>query len=140
VSYRNAFIKVASDCPAERGVAPVAKGGTKSIPVIQYELLAANPYRFTHEELIFEVFVRHKAIPPEEVERRGAALREELFRKSHPCMRASPLAKTYGWGVHHDQEGRIAIYGMESDTYWAFVDLAAGAGLTLLPAMRNKRA
>ena len=32
-------------------------------------------------------------------------------------MRSSPLSKRYGWGVHSDAEGKIAIYALESDDY-----------------------
>lgn len=52
-------------------------------------------------------------------------------------MRASALPKRYGWGVHHDGAGRLALYGVESDAYR---DLARGAdGLAVVKAMRNRR-
>ena len=117
VSYKNTFIAVASDCPVTRGVVPTARGGHKTVPVIQHELLSAHPYCYSQEDLIFEVFVRHKQIASDVLAREAGALREELFRKPHPCTRASPLPKQYGWGVHYDDQGRIAIYPIESDTY-----------------------
>jgi hypothetical protein len=51
-------------------------------------------------------------------------------------MRASPLTKRYGWGVHHDTSGRIAIVARGTHDYDA---LKRKAG-TVLKAMRNARA
>jgi hypothetical protein len=139
MSYKDTFIRVAADCPATSSVVPSAKGESKPLHLIQYELLANHPYTYTHEDLIYEVHVRHKAIPEEEIKARGAEIRAELFQKSHPCLRASMLPKKYGWGVHYDQQGRIALYGMESEEYRQFTEAGDG-GPTLLNAMRNKRA
>jgi hypothetical protein len=44
----------------------------------------------------------------------------------------------YGWALHFDAEGRIALVPVASDEYTAFV---AGEGVaTVLTAMRNQRA
>jgi hypothetical protein len=54
-------------------------------------------------------------------------------------MRASALPKKYGWGVHYDSAGRLALFAMESDEYRGF---AAGAvrGIKVVAALRSKRA
>lgn len=41
----------------------------------------------------------------------------DTFSKGQPCMRSSALVKRYGWGVHSDKEGKIAIYKMGSYDY-----------------------
>jgi hypothetical protein len=105
MSYVDTFIRVAEDCPVDAGIVPAARGERKSIAAIQHELLTDRPYRYTHEDLIFEVHIRHKAIPQDVLKAQGDAIRAELFRKNHPCMRASPLPKTHGWGVHFDGTG-----------------------------------
>ena len=117
---------------------PMARGGKKPIPLIEYELLAARPYTYTQDDLIFEVHVRRKGITAEELAARGGAIRDELFQKPHPCMRASSLPKTYGWGVHYDEDGRIALVGRESERYREFVEAGPG-GPRVLTAMRSKR-
>ena len=68
-----------------------------------------------------------------------AEIRAELFAKPQACMRASSLPKRYGWGVHYDEQGRLALYGVESAEYGRF---AAGeaAGVKVVAAMRNRRA
>jgi hypothetical protein len=138
MSYTDTFIRVATDCPATRGVVPVARGDRKPVHVLQYELLSEHPYRYTHEDLLFEVHVRHKAIPADEREARVREIRAELFAKPHSCLRASLLPKRYGWGIHYDRAGRIALYPMESEAYRRFTQ--EGGGTKLLTAMRSKRA
>lgn len=50
-------------------------------------------------------------------------------------MRSSPLAKRYGFGIHSDAKGKIALYAMESKEYATF----ASDNLKHLKAMRSKR-
>jgi hypothetical protein len=69
---------------------------------------------------------------------RGEAIRAELFQKNHPCLRASPLPKRYGWGVHYDGHGRIAIYGTESEDYRRLSRDGEGDP-ALVRGMRSKR-
>jgi hypothetical protein len=139
MSYVDTFIQVAEDCPVRTGVVPIARGEAKTIPVIQYELLSQNPYRYTHEELLFAIHVRHKAIPDDVLAVRSDAIRGELFQKNHPCLRASPLPKRYGWGVHYDGHGRIAIYAMNSEDYRRLSRGGEGDPKPLR-AVRSKRA
>ncbi|WP_422928668.1 DUF6157 family protein [Singulisphaera sp. PoT] len=137
MGYKDAFIQVATDCTATTGVVPPSRGGRKSVPVYQYELLAASPYQLTHADLLYEVHVRHKEIAEAELEERGDEIRAELLEKPHPCLRASALGKTYGWGVHYDEEGRIALYAVDSDEYRRFS--RPGEVATLVRAMRTRR-
>ena len=138
MGYRDTFIRIAGDCPTAVGVVPAARGDRRSIHVLQYELLAARPYRLTHADLRFEVHVLHKAVPAAEVEARAAEIRAGLLATPHPCLRASLLPKKYGWGVHYDQHGRIALFGAESDVYRRFT--RPGAVGLLVSAIRSRRA
>ena len=132
------FVRVAPDCPVTAAVVPVAKAAGPTVAVIQYELLTARSYALTLEDLIFETHVRRAGVSRAEAKARAAAIRAVLFAKPHPCMRASPLPKKYGWGVHHDAAGRIALYAVESDEYRRF---ASGGvpGVEVVAAMRSKR-
>jgi hypothetical protein len=136
VSYKNTFIRVSTDCPVDRAIVPVSTRPAKPAHLIQYELLSQAPYRYNHEELLFEVYIRHKQIPEEVLQERRQELWEELFSKPHPCLRASALPKKYGWGVHYDEQGKIAIYGMDSPEYQRFT---ASSDVQLLHAMRTSR-
>ncbi|MFM1653194.1 DUF6157 family protein [Brevibacillus sp. B_LB10_24] len=138
INYYQTFITVAPDCPVSEGVVPPEKKGGVTKPRIEYELLSNHPYTFTQEELIYEVYLRHKAIPEEEQKARGTQLRDELFQKPQPCLRASMLPKKYGWGIHYDEAGRIAIYGVESREYESFLKNEGGQW-KVIAAMRNSR-
>jgi len=134
--YVDTFIHVAADCPAANSVIPEGKKETKPVHVLQYELLQQYPYQLTQEDLIYEVHIRHKAVHVDN-ERQKEMVWNELFSKPHPCMRASMLPKKYGWGVHFNGEGKIALYPMESDEYTHFT---ASGNVKVLAAMRNKKA
>ena len=64
------------------------------------------------------------------------AARAAFFAKGQPCLRSSALAKRYGWGIHSDEGGRVALYARESERY---AQLAADPHVNHLKAMRNKR-
>lgn len=134
-NYYNTFITVAGDCPAERGMVPPDKKTGKTKPGIEYEMLAEHPYTYTQEQMLFEVHARHKDIPEEEREECKA----EFYGKPTACFRASMLAKKYGWGIHFDEAGRMALVPMESPDYRRFVE-GQVAGVKLLAAMRNNKA
>ncbi|APW61296.1 DUF6157 family protein [Paludisphaera borealis] len=135
----NTFVVIAPDSPASAGTAPTTKeGASPTIAVIQHELLTAAPYTLTLEDLIFATHVRRSGLSANEAKARAGEIRDALFAKPHPCMRASPLPKKHGWGVHHDAEGRIAIYGVETAAYQRFAD-GSIEGISVVAAMRTKR-
>jgi hypothetical protein len=133
----NTFVMVADDCPAAAGEVPPDRGGEPTVAALQYQLLAAKPYQLTLEDLIFEVCVRRLGVSAAELLRRGATIRAELLAKSHPCLRASPLTKRYGWGAHHDGAGRVALYGVGTADYRRLA--AGGPALAVVKAMRARR-
>jgi hypothetical protein len=137
-NYYDTFITVAPDCPVERGVVPPERKSGKSKPAIEFELASEQPYRYTQEELLFLVHARHKGISDAELSERGEQLKAEFYGKPQACMRASMLPKRYGWGIHFDSGGRLALYPVESPEYRRFVDGEAGP-VTILPAMRSSR-
>jgi Family of unknown function (DUF6157) len=121
------FVAVADDCPAASAITPSPKGGKATVAALQYTL----------EDLIFEVHLARSQIPEQERKLRGDEIRAELFSRSHACMRASPLTKSYGWGAHYDEDGRLALYPRESRQY---ARLSTAKDLDVVKAMRNRRA
>ena len=132
------FVMVATDCPVTTGVVPTPRGESPTIAVIQYTLLTSRPYALTLEDLMFETHIHRANMPASEARKRSVAIRAKLFAKPYPCMRASPLPKKYGWGVHHDGAGRIAVYGVESKEYQRFAS-GVVSGVEVVAAMRSKR-
>jgi hypothetical protein len=131
-NYYHTFIQVAEDCPAKEGEMPPLRGGKKTIAGLQFETLYENPYRYTSDEVLFGVFAERKELAEGDLE----AAREAFFAKGQPCFRASPLSKKYGWGVHSDGEGKIAIYAVDSKDYQR---LANDPELKQVRAMRSSR-
>jgi hypothetical protein len=80
----------------------------------------------------FAAYVAKNHIEQEEVERRKA----EFFSKGQPCLRSSPLGKTYGWGIHFDSESKMAIYAKGSQAYDRF---RGDATLKHLKAMKSAK-
>ena len=132
-NYLATFIEVAEDCPATTGEIPPLKGDKKSVANLTFEMLLGHPYEFTSDDVLFAVFASRQKIPEENL----AAEREHFFSKGQPCFRTSPLTKRYGWGVHSNEEGKIAMYGVESAEYQKLV---ADVLVTKKKAMRSKRA
>lgn len=136
MAYKNTFIKVAEDCPIAKSEIPCSKRAHVPAHIFQYELLSKYPYKLSHEELVFEVYLKQHGFPDDLPDSDAEAIREKLFSKGHPCMRASALTKRYGFGAHYDEDGKIALYPMESEEYQSFIK---NNGVAKLAAMRRTR-
>jgi hypothetical protein len=133
------LILVAADCGAEKATVPQRRGEASTVASIQYELLSAHPYEFTQPEILFESFVQRSGLTKAEIARQRRELWEQFFSKSQACLRASPLPKTYGWGIHFNDQGKAALVARESAEYRRLADPGRGK-VKQVPAMRNKRA
>jgi len=118
------FVAIAEDSPVTHAEIPPDRD-PKSVARIEYEMLVDAPYRYTSDDVLYAA----------NGARRGIS-REAFFARGQACFRASPLTKRYGWGVHSDGEGRIAIYPAESPEYAA---LAADSAVKQVRAMRSSR-
>jgi Family of unknown function (DUF6157)/T5orf172 domain len=96
------LIEVAEDYPNKYAQEP-PNGTSKTISRIEYELLIANPYKFTERELFYKVHVVHRNRP-------------DLKIDSYNIKR-SLLVQSFGWGLHRNNEGKLALVAIESDRY-----------------------
>ena len=131
-NYKNTLIEVAEDCPAKVAEIPPVKGDKKTVANLQFELLYNNPYQYTSDEALFKVLSIRKEFTKQELEEQ----REHFFSKGQPCFTASPLPKRYGWGVHNNEEGKIAIFELDSEEY---KKLKNNELIVKVKAMRTKR-
>lgn len=115
-NYVNTFIEVASDTKAEIGTVPPSKDKI-TVAEMQYNLISRNPYKYTSDDILFQVFAERNDI----IESELLQAREQFFAKGNPCLRSSPLTKTYGFGIHADSNGKVALYGMETEQYERFL-------------------
>lgn len=132
----NTFVRVAEDCPARRGEEPRPHGGKPTVGTLQYAMLSGAPYKYTSDDVVFATSAAGRALDTKATKQERRAAREAFFSKGQACMRASPLGKRFGWGVHADGEGRIAIYAVDSKRYQA---LSADPEIAQTRAMRSKR-
>lgn len=130
-NYTDTFIETAEDCRARSGIEPSLKD-KPTIARLQYELIRDNPYRYTSDDILLEVYMRRNGMA--EGERETA--RGQLFAKPQACLRASDLPKKYGWGIHFNGESKAALYAVDSPEYEA---LRADPGLVHRKAMRSSR-
>lgn len=105
--------------------------------MLEYELLTGKPYGYTGDELLFTVHLLRNGLPENPGARRRKEVWDELFTKPHACIRASPLTKRYGWGVHCDRDGKMRLVPRESAEYR---QLSRDASLQQFVALRNTRA
>lgn len=131
-NYYHTFIEIAEDSPTEKGEMPAFKELKKTVAYLQFDMLYDNPYRYDSDEVIFGVFAQRKAFKKSELKEQ----RDLYFSKGQACFRASPLTKRYGWGIHSNAEGKIAIYGSETEDYKSFLN---DSSIKKVKAMRSKR-
>jgi hypothetical protein len=136
MNYINTFIAVSPDTKAKVGSVPPARGDKRSIAQIEHELISRHPYEFTQEEVQFSVHVERTGITPAQLKSRRKGLWGDFFSKPMACMRTSPLARSYGWGLHFDREGKVALVPMEGPKYRK---LSSSASIEQTRAMRSRR-
>ncbi|MEU8301338.1 DUF6157 family protein [Micromonospora sp. NPDC048909] len=135
-NYVDTFIQVADDSTASSAAVPPERT-TPGIAGLMFRMIAEAPYRYTSDDVIFTVWADRRGIP--EAERPAA--RDEFFAKGQPCLRASDLGKRYGWGIHADSAGRVALVPLGSTEYAQLAGGRApdGRTVTVTRAMRRSR-
>lgn len=131
-NYFNTFIEIAEDCPVAAAEIPPLKGDNKSVANLQFEMILEHPYGYTSDDVVFSVYALKNGIDSGLEDARAV-----FFSKGQACLRASPLTKRYGWGIHHNAEGKVAAYPAGSEEYQRFLE---DAGVKKVRAMRSKRA
>lgn len=129
-NYFDVLIEVAEDTKATSGTVPPIRGTGKSVANYEYELVSKSPYKYTSDDIFFLVYAERNEISKSKKER------ELYFSKGRPCFRASPLTKTYGWGVHSNKDGKVAIFAVESKEY---LKMLKDIKIEKRKAMRNSR-
>ncbi|GIN41141.1 DUF6157 family protein [Heyndrickxia sp. FSL W8-0496] len=132
MSYKNTFIAVSEDSKVTTAIKPLPKEGRPTIASIEYDLISMNPYKFTEQDIQFKTYLIKNNIESNSLD----TLREEFSSKPMACFRASPLVKKYGWGIHYDEQGKVAVYAVDSKSY---KDMMKSNKVTILKGMRSKK-
>jgi Family of unknown function (DUF6157) len=128
-NYFNTFIEVAEDCPITVAEVPPQKE-EKTIANLQYTMIHDHPYTYTSDDVLFTVYAERKGIPKKDYK----IEREKFFSKGQPCLRSSALPKRYGWGVHSNEDGKLALVAVEDAKY---KKLSSDKTVKHLKAMRS---
>jgi len=132
INYISTFIEVAEDCPATSAEIPPCNEDKKTIAYMQYEMIFNEPYRYSSDDVLFHIHAVKKKIATDCLEEE----RNNFFSKGQPCMRSSPLAKRYGWGIHSNSQGKIAIYPVDSLEYQKY---RSDASVVRMKALKSKK-
>ena len=98
------LIMVSADSPHKKGTPPVSRK-PDAIVMIEYDELINNPYKYTYEGLKHQVhIVRRK--------KKAGELKLDSYR-----LTRSQLLKEWGWGIHIDRNGKLALLGCETPKY-----------------------
>ena len=133
----NTFIRIAEDCPARTGEEPPLRAGNPTVARLQFQMVAKAPYKHTSDDVVFATSAPGRQLGAKASRKESSLARSEFFSKGQACLRASGLGKRFGWGIHADAEGRVAIYAVDSERYKA---LARDPKLAQTRAMRTRRA
>ncbi len=115
-NYVNTLITVSPDTKAVAATSPPT--GKGSVAELQFAMIHGHDYELTSDDVVFGVYADRKGIAADARE----AARDQFFSKGQPCMRTSPLAKSYGWGIHSDADGRVMLVSMGSSRYEALMN------------------
>jgi hypothetical protein len=131
-NYFDTFIEISEDCPVNTAEIPPLKLNVKTVANIQFEMIINNPYKYTSDDVLFEVFAQKNNISKSEYK----TAREQFYSKGQPCFRASPLTKRYGWGVHYNKDAKIALLAAESTEY---KKILKDKSLKIIKAMKSSK-
>lgn len=115
-NYVDTLITVSPDTKAVAATSPPT--GKASVAELQFAMMRGHDYELTSDDVIFGVFAQRTGIAAEDRQ----AARDQFFAKGRPCLRTSPLAKSYGWGIHADAECRVALVPLGSSRYDSLVN------------------
>ena len=107
MSYKSTLIEIGLSSRTTP-TAPFRKQGDgETRDMVQYRVLVQNPYFYDYESFLHKVHVD---------ERGKKNLKLDTYK-----LEACELAKRWGWCIHADEEGRLALVGYGSDKYNALL-------------------
>lgn len=129
-NYYNTLITISDDSPTTSSVVPDLT--KSSVASQQFSWISENPYQLTSDDVIFRRVAEKQGI----ADHLRSAAQKEYFATGRACLRTSPLAKQYGYGIHADSKGKIALIPAESEEY---AKLMADDSIKKVKAMKRSR-
>lgn len=129
-NYFDTLITIAEDSPTHTSIVPDLS--KPSVAAQQFQWITERPYELTSDDVIFRRVAEKQGI----ADHLRQSAQAEYFHTGRACLRTSPLAKQYGWGIHANEDGKIALVAAESETYKTLI---ADDRVKKVTAMRSKR-
>src|SRR3546814_18844054 len=83
-NYQDIFIRLAEDCPAAAGEIPPERKKGETAAMIQFEMISKHPYRYTSDDVLFQVYAEKNDSTEEELP--AARARSEERRVGKACV------------------------------------------------------
>ncbi|MEJ7677003.1 MAG: DUF6157 family protein [Segetibacter sp.] len=93
-NYYNTFIEVAEDSLIEAAEIPPKKGTERTAANIQFEIISDNPYKYTSDDVLFQVFAEKNKVTGKEL----ISEREKIFFKGTTLFSFFTAAQTLWLG------------------------------------------
>ena len=129
-NYYNTLIQISEDSPTSTSVTPDLT--KQSVATSQFTLINNHPYTYTSDDVIFNRVAQVQGIATEDID----TAKNRYFQTGRACLRTSPLAKTHGWGIHADADGKLALIAAESEEYRRLME---DTTVTKVRAMRRTK-
>ena len=104
----NALITVA-ESSAKTSIIPTSKSKKETVKEVVYRVLNENPYKYKQNDLFYEVHINQM--------KKDKTLKLEKYK-----LQRSELCSLLGWGIHGDEEGRLALVPIESSEYKSLLE------------------
>ena len=99
----NALITIAESSSKQSEI-PTSVRKIETVKEVLYKVLIENPYKFKQYELFNEVHINRR--------KKSKTLKLESYQ-----LEKSELCSLLGWGIHGDEQGKIALVPAESEDY-----------------------
>jgi hypothetical protein len=99
----NALITIA-ESSVKQSEMPVSKTKKETVKEVVYRVLKESPYQFRQYELFYEVHINQLN-------------KDTALKLTSYMLVKSELCALLGWGIHGDEEGKLALIPAESEKY-----------------------
>ena len=132
IKYYNTSIPISEESKIQKGTIPTLKKDEKSIAYFLYETIFNHPYQYTSNEVLFNAYILKNEIEEADIKKHKI----QFFSKKQLDLRGSSLVITYGWGIHFNPQGKIALIGVDADLY---AQLLNDTSIQKIKALKTKR-
>ena len=99
----NTLITIA-ESSSKTSILPTSKSEKETVKEVVYRVLKENPYQYKQYDLFYEVHINQL--------KKSEELKLDRYK-----LQRSELCALLGWGIHGNEEGKLALVPAESPEY-----------------------